>query len=212
MVPEGALSRTDTCPVVVKALISGRFQFPKGFQSISALYAVSSGRRFNKNVRIMLQHCFLIERNDQLKRFSIIKAPPTKPGNPYVFETVKGGCFKANSQYCEVWLSEFCIIGAATDDDDDDDNSCIGNIEENSESDIISSTDLTVHDVQNNEKEETENHTEYPTASINLANPFTDHEASKIQTRSAEEDGECLLTNPIVREPQQTISEYKEGK
>ena len=209
--PEGALSRTDTCPVVVKALISGRFQFPKGFQSISALYAVSSGKRFNKDVRIMLQHCFLIERNDQLKRLSIIKAPPTEPGNPYVFEIIKGGCFKANSLYCEVWLSEFCIIGAAVDDDEDDNSSCstISDIGENSEGDITSSTDLTVQDAQKNEKEETENHTEYPTASINLANSFTVHEASKIQTRSAEEDGECLLTNPIVREPQQTISEFK---
>ena len=203
--PEGALSRTDTCPVVVKALISGRFQFPKGFQSISALYAVSSGKRFNKDVRIMLQHCFLIERNDQLKRLSIIKAPPTESGNPYVFEIIKGGYFKANSLYCEVWLSEFCIIGAAADDDEDDNSSCSTEI---SEGDITLSTDLNA-DAQKNEKEETENLTEHPTTSKNLANSFTVHEASIIQTRSAEEDGECLLTNPIVREPQQTISEFK---
>ena len=103
-------SKTETCPVAVKALISGRFEFPEGFQLISALYAISPGRKFTKDVKITLQHCFLIQRAEQLKRLCIVKAYPTKPDNPYVFEIVKGGVFKFGSQYCEVWLSDFQML------------------------------------------------------------------------------------------------------
>ena len=125
LVPEGALSKTETCPVAVKALISGRFEFPEGFQLISALYAISPGRKFTKDVKITLQHCFLIQRAEQLKRLCIVKAYPTKPDNPYVFEIVKGGVFKFGSQYCEVWLSDFSDVAAGilTETPDDNGNS-----------------------------------------------------------------------------------------
>ena len=122
LVPEGALSRTETCPVAVKALISGRFIFPKGFQLISALYAISPGRKFTKDVKIALQHCFLIQRAEQLKRLCIVKAFPTKPTNPYVFEIVKGGVFRFGSQYCEVWLSDFSDVAAGILTEMPDDN------------------------------------------------------------------------------------------
>ena len=111
-VPKGALSKTATCPVAVKALISGRFQFPKGFQLISALYAISPGRKFVKNVKLTLQHCFLIERKEQLNRLCIVKAYPTEPKNPYVFNIVEGGIFEQDSQYCDVWMSDFSIVAA----------------------------------------------------------------------------------------------------
>ena len=112
MIPQGALSRTESCPVAVKALISGRFKFPKGFQLISALYAISPGRKFIKDVKITLQHCFLIERDEQLDRLCIVKAQPTEPENPYDFQIVNGGHFTADKQFCEVWLSDFSIVAA----------------------------------------------------------------------------------------------------
>ncbi len=43
-IPEGALLATETCPVAVKALVAGNFQFPKHTQLISGLYAISAAR------------------------------------------------------------------------------------------------------------------------------------------------------------------------
>ena len=76
-------------------------------------------------MKITLQHCFLIQRAEQLKRLCIVKAYPTKPDNPYVFEIVKGGVFKFGSQYCEVWLSDFSDVAAGilTEMPDDNGNS-----------------------------------------------------------------------------------------
>ena len=122
LVPEGALSPIEASPVAVKALISCRFQFPKGFQLISALYAISPGRKFKKEVKISFQHCLLIERAEQLERLFIIKAHPTGPENGYTFQIVSGGIFRIGSQYCEVWMSDSSMVGAAVSDDAPNDN------------------------------------------------------------------------------------------
>ena len=131
-VPAGALRRTESCPVAVKALISGRFKFPKGFQLMSALYAISPGRKFTKNVKISIQHCGHLVQEEQLDRLCFIKAHGTSnPNDPYEFRFVKGGVFTTTSQYCELWQSDFSIYAAGEcnnndgggDSGDDDDSS-----------------------------------------------------------------------------------------
>ena len=138
-VPEGTLDRTETCPVAITTLISGKFKFPEGFQLISALYAISPRGKFKKNVKIIFEHCFLIERKDQISRLHFIKAHPIAgPSIPYIFETVKGGIFTEGSQDCELSLSNFSIYGAAVlsngnenpgDDDEENENENNGNAE-----------------------------------------------------------------------------------
>ena len=171
LIPQGALSRTESCPVAVKALISGRFRFPKGFQLISALYAISPGRKFIKDVKITLQHCFLLERAEQLDRLCIVKAQPTEPENPYDFQIVNGGVFNARKQYCEVWLSDFSIVAAgvltettnclendssqSNSDSDEGESSETGSGDEEERNETGSDDCEVVHKQQQNETEET---------------------------------------------------------
>ncbi len=146
-VPEGALAGTEVCSVAIKALISGKFEFPKGFQLISALYAISPGRIFRENVKIIIQHCFLIERKNQMKRLCFIRANPTaNPSNPYAFEKVKGGIFTKGSQNCELSLTDFSIYGAGVssngyDDDDDDDDDGDGDGDGDGDEEILEHDD-----------------------------------------------------------------------
>ena len=110
-VPEGALSPTETCSVSVKALIGGRFILPQGTELVSALYAISASRKFQKEVKIEMQHCLLLETEVQTKHLNFITAHQTEPERPLSFDVEKGGKFHLNSYYAELWQSEFSIKG-----------------------------------------------------------------------------------------------------
>ena len=51
-IPEGALLPTETCPVAVKAIIAGRFILPKRTELVSAFYAISGSKCFERKSRL----------------------------------------------------------------------------------------------------------------------------------------------------------------
>ena len=110
-VPEGALSPTETCSVTVKALIGGRFILPQGTELVSALYAISVSRKFQKEVKIEMQHCLSLETEVQTKHLNFIKAHETEQGRPLSFDVEKGGKFHLHNYYAELWQIEFSIKG-----------------------------------------------------------------------------------------------------
>ena len=110
-VPEGALSPTETCPVAVKALIGGSYILPEGAELVSALYAISTAGKFQKDIKIEMQHCLLLESETQTKCLNFIEAHQTKTGRPYSFDIQKGGEFPLNNFYAVLWQSHFCIKG-----------------------------------------------------------------------------------------------------
>ena len=111
LVPEGALSPTETCSVTVKALIGGRFILPQGTELVSALYAISASRKFQRKVKIEMQHCLLLETEVQTKHLNFVTAHQTEQGRPLSFDVEKGGKFRLNNYYAELWQSEFSIKG-----------------------------------------------------------------------------------------------------
>ena len=78
---------------------------------MSALYAISQSRKFQKPVKAELQHCVFLENEAQTKRLHFIKAYQTQPGTPYLFEFAEGGEFPLEKRYGSLWHSEFCIFG-----------------------------------------------------------------------------------------------------
>ena len=113
-VPQGALSPTETCSVAVKALIGGRFILPEGTEIVSALYAISAERKFQKEMKIEIEHCLLLESETQTKLLHFVNAHQTEPGTPYIFHIQKGGEFRLNDSYAALCQSEFSIIGLVT--------------------------------------------------------------------------------------------------
>ena len=113
-IPEGALLSTETCPVAVKAIIAGRFILPKRTELVSAFYAISASRKFQRKVKTELQHGLLLENEAQTKHLHFIKAHQTNPGLPYHFELQPGGEFIVNTHYAALWQSEFSIEAIVT--------------------------------------------------------------------------------------------------
>ncbi len=90
---------------------------------MSALYAISPGRKFSKKIKMSIQHCGHLVDEKQLERLCFIKACGTaNPNDPYVFKFVKRGVFTITSQYCELWQSDFSIYGVGEKDDDSNDD------------------------------------------------------------------------------------------
>ncbi len=101
----------ETCEVVVKALVGGKFLFPNGSQLISTVYAISFARKLAKPVRLEMQHCALQKEERQLKYLSFVKAPMKQRIPPFEFSPVEGGSFYLDSQYGSIILDHFCLIG-----------------------------------------------------------------------------------------------------
>ena len=55
--PEGILPPSETCEVAITALAGGEFEFPKGSELVSAIYAITISRPLLKPLTINIQHC-----------------------------------------------------------------------------------------------------------------------------------------------------------
>ena len=110
-VPEGAVPRGVTVSVGVKAIASGLFKFPEDSQLISAIYWISASEVFLKEVAVNIQHCAIIENEEQcsLLRFMIAKC--SQEVLPYKFKE-KRGEFNQHTRYATIKLKMFSIVTA----------------------------------------------------------------------------------------------------
>ena len=109
--PQGTISPSDTCEVVVKALVGGKFQFPEGTELVSAVYAISFAKELLQPVKLDVQHCVSLESKQQLKHLSFVKASLKHRVPPYEFERIDGGEFSTDSFYGSITRRQFCLIG-----------------------------------------------------------------------------------------------------
>ena len=109
-VPEGALSSSKMCIVIVKAIIAGQFVLPENTELVSALYAIPP-HSLQAVVKIGIQHCVILKDEAQSKHLRFIKAHQTQPGTSCHFSLQEGGDFAINSHYGELCTSEFGIVG-----------------------------------------------------------------------------------------------------
>ncbi len=108
---DNTVASDETCEVAVKALVGGKFKFPKDSDLISAVYAISFARKLAKPVRLEIQHCALLKAEDsQFKCLSFVMAPMRERIPPFEFSPLEGGSFDLNSQYGSITLDHFCLI------------------------------------------------------------------------------------------------------
>ena len=109
--PQGTISPSDTCEVVVKALVGGKFQFPECTELVSAVYAISFAKKFLQPVKLDIQHCVSLENEQQMKYLSFVKASLKQAIPPYKFERIDGGQFSTENFYGSITHPQFCLIG-----------------------------------------------------------------------------------------------------
>ena len=106
--PQGAISPSDTCEVVVKALVRGKFQFPEGTELVSAVYAVAFAKKLLEPVEMEIQHCVLLTNDEQGKSLSFVSTAKNLRGNPKKFEFVEGGVFYPGKRYASIQRKHYC--------------------------------------------------------------------------------------------------------
>ena len=108
-VPEGALPPGVTASVALKVFLTGQFKLPENRQLISAFYWVSSSEVFLKNVAVNIQHCAVIENEEQCLDFRFIIAKCSQKELPYTFKEFEG-LFNPCTQYATIKLKQFSIF------------------------------------------------------------------------------------------------------
>ena len=98
IVPQGTLSRKDTCEVSVVALVGGQFQLPKESELISTVYNISIFKPLLKPVKLEIQHCADIVTQDHTSYLCFATAP-VNIELPYRFQLKEGGQFHPSDQY-----------------------------------------------------------------------------------------------------------------
>ena len=109
--PAEILHSSETCKVVITALAGGNFEFPKGSELVSAVYAISISKSLLKPLTINIQHCVALETPEQCNSLQFVRASLNNGGLPYQFELLPGGCFTPKSQYGSISCTQFSLIG-----------------------------------------------------------------------------------------------------
>ena len=111
-IPEGALS--GPCDIAVKVIIAGEFEFPKGTQLVSAVYAISPSRKLKKPVQLEIQHCVSVTSKQLSQSIGFVRADCKQTNLPYKFHPLKGGVFHTGSYYGSIDCQNFSLIGLNT--------------------------------------------------------------------------------------------------
>ena len=103
----------DECRVLVKASLSGQFDFPRDTEPVSGLYWLSSRHVFTQPVTVEIQHCAQ-EDAQQQSMMTYIVASCSQEELPYQFKTLEGGVFSSSSRYGSIKLMHFSGLAIAS--------------------------------------------------------------------------------------------------
>ena len=86
-VPDVAVPSDVTISLAVKAIISGQFQLPDDTHLVSSIYWVSASRLFDKEVSVHLEHCGIIDSEEEAYNYKFIVGKCSQKNLPYRFRT-----------------------------------------------------------------------------------------------------------------------------
>ena len=109
--PEEIVSSSETCKVAITALAGGDFEFPKGSELVSAIYAITISKSLLKPLTVNIQHCVALETPEQCNSLQFVRATLNNEGLPYQFELLPGGHFTPKSQFGSISCTQFSLIG-----------------------------------------------------------------------------------------------------
>ena len=117
--PNGIILPSETCEVAITALAGGEFEFPKGSELVSAIYAITISKPLLKPLTIEIQHCVALETPEQCNSLQFVRATFNNGGLPYLFEVLPGGCFSQGNRYGSISCTQFCLIGISLEENED---------------------------------------------------------------------------------------------
>ena len=117
-IPSDAVPPGEHVTVTIRPCLSGPFQFPDGYEPLSAVYYISTNTGLKKKGHLTVEHFGDLqtkEQADNMTFFSETSLPVLVDGKKvYQFAVVKGGEFRMGENYGVISLEHFCFIAAGT--------------------------------------------------------------------------------------------------
>ena len=118
MIPQDAVPDENNVNVTVRPCLAGSFQFPEGYEPLSAVYHISADSSFQKNVDFDFEHFGQLETEEQASNMTFFIAessPEVVDGrNVFKFSPVKGGRFEVGGSHCTYSSKHFGFLCAGT--------------------------------------------------------------------------------------------------
>ena len=109
-IPQGSLRANETCNVFLKAIVHGKFEFPKNTKLVSGVYAIAMTRELLQPATIEIEHCVDLKTMDQCNCLGFVRAYCTQKSLPYTFENIPGGSFYPGTTTGKMSLTKFSML------------------------------------------------------------------------------------------------------
>ena len=117
-VPANAVPAGKTITLCGRPCLCGPFQYPEGYESLSAVYLITSKGSFKKEVKLKMKHYGRVETEEQADQMCFLSAKCTpvsvKGKNIYDFAPINGGKFAVHNEEGSLTLEHFCFITSGT--------------------------------------------------------------------------------------------------
>ena len=80
----------------IKAIVGGSFIFPEGCDPVSVVYAIAVSEQLLKPAKLELQHCVMLDSEEQAQYLSFASAPVSPS---LEFQLIDGGVFPVGKRY-----------------------------------------------------------------------------------------------------------------
>ena len=106
-----AASLPQLSEIAIVALVAGKFAFPSGTKLVSGVYAIACSEKLNQPIQLSIQHCVDLQKPEQAKLLSFMRAKCSQSELPYTFKHLDGGEFPLDSQYGNIMLEQCSLLG-----------------------------------------------------------------------------------------------------
>ena len=117
-IPQDAVPPEEQVNVTVRPCLAGSFQYPEGYEPLSAIYHISADSSFQKDVDVEFEHFGQLEMEEQASKMTFFNAessPVMVDGrNVFKFSPVKGGRFAVGGSHCTYSSKHFGFLCAGT--------------------------------------------------------------------------------------------------
>ena len=108
-VPEGAVPSDVTVSLAVKAILSGQFQLPVDTHLVSSIYWVSASHLFDKKVSVHLEHCAIINSEEEASNYKFIIGRCSQKNLPYKFK-IRDAVFSPKCRLGTITVRQFSFF------------------------------------------------------------------------------------------------------
>lgn len=114
-ISRGAVPPEKIQEISIRPCLSGPFEYPEGYEPLSAVYLITTKVAFQKTVELRLNHYARLETEEQASQMTFLSAAihGILSGKTFKFKPI-GGQFRVHERHGTLQLKHFCVVTAGT--------------------------------------------------------------------------------------------------